>query len=534
MFFYSKSSEPGHTRLNRITRWEPTGPHHGKSNLLIGDIFANAAHAVPDRLAAVVDDRSLTFAALESTANRWARALASLGIGLGSRVVLWSATDLDAVPLFAALSKLGAVFVPVNGLLGPDEAADILAVCHPSLVITDSGRSLPAGVSSLTLGQLGEMAAALEGAPFSDDRLSGSDPHVAFFTSGSTGRPKAALLAHRTNYLRTHPGALLEPRGIMVCPYPLFHMGAWTIALQQWQARDTVVLLRAAGAEEIVGAVEEHRATRLNCVPAVWRRIIDQVASSGTDPLASIRFADTGTSETPLDLLIAIEGTVPRAHLRVFYGSTESGSVAALDHADIRSKPGSCGPPAPGVSVRIGDDGELWVKSPVLFDGYLDDPDATAACLVDGWYRTGDLAEEDDEGYLSIVGRTGDLIRTGGEAVVPAEVEAVLARLPSVAEVAVVGVPDPTWGEVVWAVVVAAPGRPVPTVEMLRARCAGAWPPSSTPGGSGWSTGFRAPLPPARSGGACWPTNSPGSRRTASSCRTAFCIHKITDLWSGS
>jgi len=443
------------------------------STLLIGDVFANAARAVPERLAAVLDDRSLTFAALESTANRWARALASLEIGRGSRVVLWSATDLDAVPLFAALSKLGATFVPVNGLLGPDEVAGILALCHPSLVVTDSGRILPAGVSSLTLGQLGEMAAPLPGTPFCDDRLSGSDPHVAFFTSGSTGRPKAALLSHQTNYLRTHPGALLEPRGAMVCPYPLFHMGAWTIALQQWQARDAVILLRAAGAEEIVAAVERHRATRLNCVPAVWRRIIDQVAASGTDTLSSIRFADTGTSETPPGLLIAMEGMMPQAHLRVFYGSTESGSVASLDHADIRSKPGSCGPPAPGVSVRLSDDGELWVNSPVLFDGYLDDPDATAACLVDGWYRTGDLAVEDNDGYLSIVGRTGDLIRTGGEAVVPAEVEAVVAGLPSVAEVAVVGVPDATWGEVVCAVVVATPGQPAPTVEMLRARCAG-------------------------------------------------------------
>ena len=419
----------------------------GMSNLLIGDIFANAAHAVPDRLAAVVDDRSLTFAALESTANRWARALASLGIGRGSRVVLWSATDLDAVPLFAALSKLGAIFVPVNGLLGPDEAADILAALssepggHRLRPVPAGGRVLPhprpARRDGRPLWRVPRSATTACPVP---TRTSPSSP------AGAPVGPRRPLLSHQTNYLRTHPGALLEPRGAMVCPYPLFHMGAWTIALQQWQARDAVVLLRAAGAEEIVGAVERHRATRLNCVPAVWRRIIDQVAASGTDPLSSIRFADTGTSETPLDLLIAIEGMVPQAHLRVFYGSTESGSVAALDHADIRSKPGSCGPPAPGVSVRLGDDGELWVKSPVLFDGYLDDPDATAACLVDGWYRTGDLAEEDDEGYLSIVGRTGDLIRTGGEAVVPAEVEAVLAGLPSVAEVAVVGVPDPTWG----------------------------------------------------------------------------------------
>jgi acyl-CoA synthetase (AMP-forming)/AMP-acid ligase II len=259
----------------------------------------------------------------------------------------------------------------------------------------------------------------------------------------------------------------------MVCPYPLFHMGAWTIALQQWQARDAVVLLESAGAEEICGAVDRHRATRLNCVPAVWRRIIEHLDTTGGDSLSSIRFADTGTSETPVDLLVAMEGALPRSHLRVFYGSTEAGSVACLEHADIRDKPGSCGPPAPGVSARLAEDGELWVKSPVLFDGYLDDPDATSACLVDGWYRTGDLAEEDSDGYLSIVGRTGDLVRTGGETVVPAEVEKVLSEHQSVRDVAVVGLPDPTWGEVVCAVVVPVPGAPLPTVESLRRHCAG-------------------------------------------------------------
>ncbi len=296
---------------------------------------------------------------------------------------------------------------------------------------------------------------------------------MAFFTSGSTGAPKGAVISHAANYLRTHTGALPEPRGAMVCPYPLFHMGAWTIALQQWQARDTVILLPSAGAEEICEAVERHRATRLNCVPAVWQRIIEHVDDSPRNPLASVRMADTGTSATGVELLSAIGRTVPDAHLRVFYGSTEAGGVACLDHADFSRKPGSCGPPAPGVSVRTDDAGELWVSSTMLFTGYLDDPGATAQALVDGWYRTGDLAEEDGDGFVSIVGRTGDVVRTGGESVVPAEVEAVLAGHPHVAEVAVVGLPDPTWGEVVCAVVVPAGSGPVPTLEELRSACDG-------------------------------------------------------------
>ena len=282
-------------------------------DLLIGDVFATAAASVPHRTAVSLGNRSLTFGALDARADQMARALGSLGIGRGSRVALWSATTLEAVPLFAALAKLGAVFVPVNGLLGEAEAAPIFAVCHPDLVATDRDRPMPAGVPArTTLDQLGELADTCPAEPSGGAPPTEDDPHVVFFTSGTTGRPKGAILSHRANFLRSHPGALPEPRGAMVCPYPLFHMGAWTIALQQWQARDAVVLLESAGAEQICAAVARHRATRLNCVPAVWRRIIDHAGPTGAAQLATLRFADTGTSATPPELLEAIGGAAPR------------------------------------------------------------------------------------------------------------------------------------------------------------------------------------------------------------------------------
>lgn len=419
----------------------------------------------------------MTFSEADRTANRVARMVRRLSVSRGDRVLLWSATSLEAVPLFAALAKLGAVLVPMNPALSAGEATVIASAARPSLVVADGERIEGAreiatglGVSSIPLSELDDPS--VDDTDVIDEDLRERDPHVVFFTSGSTGRPKGVVLSHRVNVLRSHAGALLEPRGAMVCPYPVFHMAAWTVALQQWQARDAVVFT-SADAGEICRAIERHRATRLNAIPAVWRRIIEHLATpeGQTRDLSSVRFADTGTSATPLRLLEAISSALPDAQVRVSYGSTEAGSVASLDHADIPRKPGSVGIPAPSAEVRVDHASELWVRGPLLFEGYFDDPDATADALVDGWYRTGDLTEIDDDGYLTSVGRAGDVIRTGGESVAPSEVEAVLATHPGVADVAVIGVADERWGETVCAIVVPADPRSPPTVDDLRAHC---------------------------------------------------------------
>jgi acyl-CoA synthetase (AMP-forming)/AMP-acid ligase II len=430
-------------------------------DLLIGDVFRNAARAVPHRPAAVLGDSAMCFGELDRRANRVARVLASRGVGHRDRVLVQAATSLDVVPVFVALAKLGAVYVPANPSFRGDELDGIVAAAAPALVVTDSPLA-----GAVELGELIARAARQDDADVVKPRLGERDAHVVFFTSGSSGAPKGAVLSHRVNFLRSHPGALLEPRGAMVCPYPLFHMGAWTIALQQWQARDAVVLVESADAATISTAVARSGATRLNAIPGVWRRLLDH----GTGELSSVRFADTGTSATPISLLQEIADALPDAQLRVFYGSTEAGSVASLAHADAFRKPGSCGVPAPSTTVRVAADHELWVSGPLLFDGYLD-TDATAAALVDGWYRTGDLADVDDEGYLSIVGRVGEVIRTGGETVAPSEVESVIAAMPGVRDAAVVGVPDVQWGEIVCAVVVLDPCAPAPTVADVREHC---------------------------------------------------------------
>lgn len=445
-----------------------------RSELLIGEVFTNAARAVPARTAVAVGGDALDFATLESSSNRLARRLGALGVHRGTRLATWTSTTIDMVPLFAAVSKLGAVLVPLSGQLGAAEAEALLSIARPAAAVADAGHVDAAealSVPVLGLGELLSESVGLDDSPVAPpDGLTGADPHIVFFTSGSTGSPKGVVLSHQTNYLRSHPGALPEPRGAMVCPFPLFHMGAWTIALQQWQARDAVVLVPPE-APAICEAVEAWRATRINCIPAVWRRVLGEIDTGGSArALSSLRFADTGTSATPPELLEAMAAHLPAARLRVFYGSTEAGTVCGLDHDDMARKPGSCGVPASGVELRLAGDGEIQVKSTTLFDGYLDDPEATQRAFTDGWYRTGDLGELDDDGFLTIVGRTGELIRTGGESVAAGEVEAVLRDLGSVSDVVVVGVPDATWGEVVCAVVVAA-GAP-PALAEVRAHCA--------------------------------------------------------------
>jgi acyl-CoA synthetase (AMP-forming)/AMP-acid ligase II len=186
--------------------------------------------------------------------------------------------------------------------------------------------------------------------------------------------------------------------------------------------------------------------------------------------LSSLRIADSGTSATPPDLLLAIHDLVPKAVRRVFYGSTEAGAVCLLRDEDMDAKPGACGVPQHSCRTRLDPEtGELQVSGALLFDGYFDDPEATAEAFTeDGWFRTGDVAAIDDDGFYSIVGRVKDVIRTGGETVAPVEVELALADHPAFVDVAVVGIPDAQWGEIVCAAVVVRDGGVAPDVDAVR------------------------------------------------------------------
>ncbi|MEZ4331926.1 MAG: AMP-binding protein [Myxococcota bacterium] len=470
--------------------------------LLVGDIIQRAAATVPDRPAVAVGDDQRTYRELEREAERLAHALRhELGIGHGDRVLGWIDTAIEVMPLFVALARLGAVFAPLNARLSADEAGDVAKLARSRLLVVDPARAASAsrlakraGIDRIALlpvvRTLGEEASAVGGSgddaarelfaldarrlpdppsPVIEPRLVETDPHVIFFTSGSTGRPKGVVLSHRANWLRGFQGVFRDEPERTVCMFPLFHMAGFTLALSAWQTRGEVAYTTAA-ADALLRMVEARRANRLYGLPVVWKRILE--ADLSAYDLSSLEQLDTGTSATPIELLQEMKTRFPRARVRIYYGSTEVGTANALCDADVLRKPGSVGPAAVSVDVRLASDGEICVRSPFLCDGYFDDPEATAAAFVDGWFHTGDLGALDDEGNLSIIGRKKEILRTGGESVSPAEVEGVLRSAEGVEDVALVGLPDPHWGDLLCAAVVVAPGAEV-SLAALQAHCEG-------------------------------------------------------------
>jgi acyl-CoA synthetase (AMP-forming)/AMP-acid ligase II len=441
--------------------------------LLVGNVLRHAARVTPDAPAATMDDWVVTFCQLDAASNRTARALRELGIGHRDRVVWWGDTTLAVLPVFGGLAKIGAVFAPVNGRLTANEAHPIFDLARPALVVTDQERAEQLADLDVPVALTTDLVAhTRDESDVDEPALDERDPHVIFFTSGSTGRPKGVVLSHRVNCLRSFPALGAQRDGGTVCMFPLFHMAGWSLSLGAWQARRPIHLVQTPDAPTLLGVAERRGATRIYAIPAVWARILEH-GVDGYD-LRALREADTGTSATPPELVDAIRAALPDVEVRIFYGSTEAGPGTVLGHADLDRKPGCVGLPQPGVEVRVADDGEVCLRSELLMDGYFEDPEATAAALdEDGWYHSGDLGVLDDEGYLSIVGRVRDVLRTGGETVSPTEVERALADHPAIAEVAVVGLPDPEWGEVVCAAVVVRSGAAAPTVEDLRTHCEG-------------------------------------------------------------
>jgi fatty-acyl-CoA synthase len=431
--------------------------------LLLHDILRTTAGRVPHRVAVSYRGRTRTFGELAEQAEHIALVLAARGVRRGDRVAWWGETGIDTGALYYGAAQAGAVFVPLNPRFNSEEAGAVLDLADPALVVHDDSHTGDVTLDAL----LAERRPSVVDLPEVDEM----DADVIFFTSGTTGAPKGAVLSHRSNRMRTGGatigGGMLNagPAGSI---FPQFHWGGWAFVHNAWYGGDESALVDGGDTESILEAIDRRRVTRFYAIPAVWRRIME-ADRSGYD-LTCLRQANTGTSATPIDLLTRMAEHFPGTTTSIGYGATEAGGLAILGPEDVMRKPGSVGLPSVGVHFRIVD-GELWVRSAQMFSGYFRNPEATAAALVDGWYRTGDLVERDDEGYLWVVGRIKDMIRTGGETVAPAEVDVVLQRHPAVADAAVAGVPDDDWGEIVTAFVVVRAGHTV-DLDELRRHCA--------------------------------------------------------------
>ena len=292
------------------------------------------------------------------------------------------------------------------------------------------------------------------------------------------GRPKGVALTHRVSWLRGtsararsgRPPGLSGQRGPggVVWPFPQFHWAGWHAITSGWLNRDPVHL-SPPEPDLLLSRVQAYSAVEIYCIPAIWERTLS-LAPSAYDA-SSLRFVESGTSAVSSDLLGRLADRFPGAELSVQYGSTEAGGVCRAAGPELHAHPGSVGRVQPGYRTRLSPEGILQVSGPMLMSGYYRLPEETTLVMRDGWYNTGDLVDVDD-GVITVVGRSAETIRTGGEFVSPSEIESVLASYPGVSEVAAIGIPDPDWGETICAVVVMKERVPVPSLDDLRRHAA--------------------------------------------------------------
>lgn len=476
----------------------------------VGYWVSKRARLHPGRAALVGPDRRWTYRELDERVNRLAHGLANrMGVGRGDRLAILSLNCPEYVEVLLATARLGAVLVPLNFRLtipelsyqlddsgarwlvvGPEQQAlagelrGSLAAC---IDLAGEGEGLPASEGFIPYREL------LAGEPGVEENPEGpvdqgpvgfNTPFIICYTSGTTGKPKGAVLTHGNlfwNALNDIMAIDLTSRDVTLTLLPLFHVGGIGLfTLPTLLAGGTVVLPRRFDPREALELIARERVTVVFGVPTIHQRFLEAPGWAQAD-LSSVRMFYSGGAPCPVEVIEAFHRRgVPFGQ---GYGLTEtSPTVYMLDRDDFQRKAGSVGKPALFCEARVVDEngaevppgqvGEIVVRGPNVFREYWNLPDATAQSIKDGWFHTGDLGRQDEEGYVYIVGRIKDMIISGGENIYPLEVEQVLQSHPAVAEVAVFGVPDPRWGEVPRAAVVLRPGQKV-SMEELLAYCEG-------------------------------------------------------------
>ncbi|MCC6792135.1 MAG: o-succinylbenzoate--CoA ligase [Thermomicrobiales bacterium] len=455
------------------------------------DWLAYRASTTPERLAIVSDTERWTFATLDERVNTLAYRLATLGVSDGQRVAILLSNSPVIVELVHAIGRLGAILVPLNVRLTPDELIWQIDDVGARLLLYDSSTAekvavirteLPE-VRAVTVDEPGGSDFSLYQTPASHvllrDRIDFQATHSIIYTSGTTGLPKGAMISYGNLWWSAIGSALNlgnQPDDRWLACLPLFHVGGLSILFRGVIYGITAQIHGSFDPVAVNRAIDEEGVTIVSVVATMLRRML---AAHEEQPYpASLRCVLLGGGPAPRPLLE--ECSRLRVPVVQTYGLTETASqVATLAPEQALRKLGSAGKPlfpnevrivADGWETRPGEPGEIQVRGPIVTGGYFGRPDATERAIDDGWLRTGDIGHLDEEGYLYVLDRRDDLIVSGGENVYPAEVEAVLLAHPLVEDAGVIGVRDDEWGQRVVAAVQFRPERSVSEGD-LRAFC---------------------------------------------------------------
>ena len=473
------------------------------------DLLTNRARLSPGHEALIdkATGQRYTYAELNARANRLANWIRALGVQKGDRVSILAQNGVVYVDLLYGLAKIGAILAPLNWRLTARELTYIANDCEPRVLVCG-----PEFVDLLAemrpeievAHEIGVQGAQFEGALDYDEGLAaasdaeperppleGDDTCAILYTSGTTGRPKGAMIPHRQvlwNCINTAASWGLTGDDTSPVFTPLFHAGGlFAFMTPLFYLGGRVVLFRAFDQEEIFRSIAENRCTAALGVPTIYRMLMDAPGFARAD-FSHVRFFISGGASLPVELArewVSAKGGV----LRQGYGLTEVGvnCFSMTDEESVR-KLGSVGKPVfhskmrlidpnTGQDVAIGKEGELLIWGPHVCTGYWRNPEASAKSLwfdpVSGsgpWFRTGDMARMDEEGFYYIIGRYKDMIKSGGENIYAAEVEGIFREHPAVQEAALIGIPHEKWGEVGLMVVVLEEGQKA-TVEELKAFC---------------------------------------------------------------
>jgi long-chain acyl-CoA synthetase len=437
------------------------------------------------RCAVVCGGERWTYAELGGRCRRLAGAMAKLGLAPGDRVGVVGLNSARYLELYLGLPAAGFVLVPVNSRLAPAEMRAIFDDAGVSAVFADAeypGAAAVPQVLSLP-GDYEDLIAAAGEAPLGEG-VAGDDLAVLFYTSGTTGAAKGAMHTHRslvTSALHFMAAWPFDRQTRWLVASPMFHTGGVIGTLATVWAGGTHVIMPKFDPGVALELIEREAVTHTLLVPTMLAAAASAQLAGPRD-VSSLRYLSHGASPISAETLRRARRAFPGAELLHVYGTTEATPITTLLPHEERfldtPQVHSCGQPAVGVEIRVVDSsgtevaagtvGEIEVRSTSVMTGYWRKPGPTAAVLGDGWYRTGDLGYRDGESYLYLVDRAKDMIVSGGENIYSTEVEDALAAHAAVEEVAVFGVPDPRWGEAVYAVVV--PREPVSAGE-LAAHC---------------------------------------------------------------